>query len=119
MLELCYNDHTMNRMYMNEGNGVIMIIISKSSGTCGFCGASLEVEWDLDLIDYCEKGMGVCNFYQSEVDIICPKCENRISAKLRAIEYPEGILEDSSVEITKDESDKSYIKEPDIDFFDL
>lgn len=31
-----------------------MIIISKSLGTCGCCGAGLEVEWDLDLIDYYE-----------------------------------------------------------------
>lgn len=96
-----------------------MIIISKSPGTCGFCGAGIEVEWDLDLIDYCEKDGGVCNFYQSNVDIICPKCENRISVKLQATEYPEGILEDSSVRITDDESGKSYIEKPQIDFFDL
>ena len=35
-----------------------MIIISKSPGTCGCCGAGLEVEWDLDLIDYYEKDGG-------------------------------------------------------------
>lgn len=119
MLGLCYNGHTMNRMYMNEGKGAAMIIISKSPGTCGFCGADLEVEWDLDLIDFYEKDGGVCNIYQSEVDTICPKCENRILAKLRAIEYPEGVLEDSSVRIMGDESGKSSIEKPQIDFFDL
>lgn len=96
-----------------------MIIISKSPGTCGCCGAGLEVEWDLDLIDYYEKDGGICNFYESDVDVVCPKCGNHISAKLRAIEYPEGILEDSGVKIRSDESGKSHIEEPSIDFFDL
>ena len=47
-----------------------MIIISKSPGTCGCCGAGLEVEWDLDLIDYYEKDGGICNFYESDVDVV-------------------------------------------------
>ncbi|MBD5546155.1 MAG: hypothetical protein HDQ97_01915 [Lachnospiraceae bacterium] len=96
-----------------------MIIIGKSLGTCGSCGAGLEVEWDLDLINDYEKDGRICNFYESGVDVVCPKCGNHIEAKLWAIEYPEGVLEDSGVSIRSDESGKSHIEEPLIEFFDL
>lgn len=117
---LCYNGHTMKiECILIWKVGVIMIIISKSPGTCGTCGANLEVEWDLDLIDYYEKDGGICNFYESDVEIVCPKCENHILARLRAIEYPEGVLEDSGVKIKEDGAGRSCIEEPQIEFFDL
>ncbi len=96
-----------------------MIIISKSPGICGACGSKLEVEWDLDLIDYYVKAEGIRNLYESDVDIVCPECGNFISAKLFAAEYPEGVLENSNVIIEKDETQKSQIEKPSIAFFDL
>lgn len=57
----------------------------------------------LDLIDYYVKAEGIRNFYESDVDIVCPECGNFISAKLFVSEYPEGVLENSNVIIEKDE----------------
>lgn len=70
-----------------------MIIVSKSTVVCGVCGAKSVIEWDLDIIDSYKKNMGINSEYLSEITIECEKCGNMISTRLRATEYPEGVLE--------------------------
>lgn len=41
------------------------------------------------------------NFYESDVDVVCPKCENIISAKLRAILNAKDSLADDSTLTSK------------------
>ena len=36
-----------------------MIIVSKSKGICGRCGAPVEIEWDPDIVSSHEKNMGI------------------------------------------------------------
>ncbi len=96
-----------------------MIIVTKSEGTCGKCGAKLEVEWDLDWVHSYEKDMGLNSYYESDVQVVCEKCGNVIAAKLYASEYPEGTLENSKVTIEGDASGKSTLEKPNIEFYDL
>ena len=100
-----------------------MIIVSKSKGICGRCGAPVEIEWDPDIVSSHEKNMGIESEYQSEEETGCANCGNLIRARLSFWEHPEGQLEicnDIEVFATKDsDGEKTVLEKPTIDFFDL
>lgn len=96
-----------------------MILVSKSFCICGRCGKKTEIEWDLEPTYSCEKDMGVYTDYESEEEVVCEECGNTIVAMLRVSEYPQGTLERSVVDIQNDETRKSVIEKPHIEFFDL
>lgn len=96
-----------------------MIVVSKSICMCGRCGTKVEIEWDLEPTDSYEKDMGINTDYESVQEVLCEGCGNVIEARLWAIEYPPGTLEDSDVFVEKDASEKSVVEKPRIEFFDL
>ena len=96
-----------------------MILISKSLCICGKCGTKIEIEWDLEPTDSYEKDMGINTDYESIEEVVCEECGNVITARLWAIEYPPGTLEDSDVVVEGDEVNKSVVEKPHIEFFDL
>lgn len=98
-----------------------MIEVTASKCYCGKCGAAFHIEWDLEVSDVTEGGMGECVGYCSEIEYECPNCNNMIYATLYISEYPVGALEFAEVREVHDseETGRTRIEEPEIAFFDL
>lgn len=100
-----------------------MIMISKSQGVCGNCGAIFEVDWDPDMLSSYERNMGIESEYCDEEEVICKNCGNHIGARLSFWEYPVGVLSIcNDIEVSETKNDNMHptiIEKPSIAFYDL
>ena len=98
-----------------------MVEVKSSKCHCGKCGKEFLVDWDLEVANVSEHGMGDRIEYESKIDCSCPECGNTIGATLFVSEYPVGELEYEEVDkvVDSENTQKSYVEEPIIAFFDL
>lgn len=98
-----------------------MVEIKESKCRCGKCKTEFWVEWDLEITDVIERGMGENIEYHGDIEVECPTCRNNINATLYVSEYPVGALEVAQIIRISDseQTHRSKVDEPVIAFFDL
>ncbi len=98
-----------------------MVEVKTSKCCCGKCKNEFLVDWDLEITNVTEHGMGERIEYMSDIEYECPNCGNVISGTLYVSEYPVGALEIAEVQRVYDSknTNESNIEKPVIAFFDL
>ena len=59
---------------------------------CKKCGATFEMEIEMECTSTDDRNMGTEYGYEGVFDGECPKCGAEVLAHLEVYEYPEGIL---------------------------
>lgn len=99
-----------------------MIEIDDSVCICGKCKNEIKIHWEVDMVSSAERNMGTDCLYEGEMCVVCPNCDNEITAKITFSEYPVGALAygpEIEVKDSMDTSESCLIENPKVYFWNL